>query len=208
VSVCASCGATQHAYFAQIPCFYNSPSVNATTILANVPFTEAEPESHVLWMCPLQWQDQYNLHKRGMTQLDMCLLLMSLEAIERVCTQKKASAPSKKDSNKGKKSNKRPGTESMARVPKKSYTEKHCIVCKRHGDAHTMHNTRDYCKYDKDGKEKSDFHGAKKGGKKHNCARQNFAQLSKKFDRLEKALKKLSKKSKKHHYKDSDSDSE
>jgi hypothetical protein len=51
-----------------------------------------------------------------------------------------------------------------------------------------MHNSRDYCRYDKDRKKKSNFHAAKKGRKKPNPARQNFTQLSKKLDRLEKAL--------------------
>jgi hypothetical protein len=74
------------------------------------------------------------------------------------------------------------------------------------GHAHYA-NTRDCRKYDKDGSEKSDFRAAKKGRKKPNPARQTFALLSKKSDRLEKAPKKLSKKSKKRHYKDSDSDS-
>jgi hypothetical protein len=35
------------------------------------------------------WQDQYNLNKKGMTPMDMRSLLMSLEAIECVCTYKK-----------------------------------------------------------------------------------------------------------------------
>jgi hypothetical protein len=52
-----------------------------------------------------------------------------------------------------------------------------------------MHNTKDCCRYEKDGKEKSNFYAAKKGGKKLNPARQNFAQLSKKLDKLEKALR-------------------
>ncbi len=42
-----------NAYIVQMPCFYNSPSANATTILVNVLFTEAELGSHVLWMYPL-----------------------------------------------------------------------------------------------------------------------------------------------------------
>ncbi len=44
--------------------------------------------------------------------------------------------------------------------------------------------------------------------KKINPAKQNFTQLSKILDKLEKALKKSSLKSKKHRYEDSDSDSE
>jgi hypothetical protein len=54
---------------------------------------------------------------------------------------------------------------------------------------------------------KANFHAAKKAGKKPNPAKQSFAQLSKKLDRLEKTLKKSSHKSKKRHRDDSDSDS-
>jgi hypothetical protein len=50
---------------------------------------EAELGAHVLHMCPLQWQDQYNMNKKGMMPMGMRLLLMSLEAIEHVCTYKK-----------------------------------------------------------------------------------------------------------------------
>ncbi len=55
---------------------------------------------------------------------------------------------------------------------------------------------------------KSNFRAAKKGGKKKYPVNQNFAQLTKKINKLEKALKKSGKKGKKHRYKDSDSDSE
>ncbi len=117
---------------------------------------------------------------------------------------------SEKASHKGKKGKipPGPGTKSTARVPKKVRFEKNCNLCKRHGGAYTTHNTKDCCRYEKDGKEKSNFHAAKKGGKKTNPINQNFVQLSKKLDKLEKALKKLSKKAKKRHYKDSDSNSE
>ncbi len=71
-----------------------------------------------------------------------------------------------------------------------------------------MHNTHDCCRFEKDGKEKSDFRAAKKGGKKGNPVNHNFVKLAKKIKKLEKALKKSSKKGKKRHYKDSNSDSE
>jgi hypothetical protein len=79
-----------NAYIAQMPCFYYSPNGNACTKPKNVPFTEAELGSHVLRMCPIQLQDQYNLNKKGMTPMDMRSLLTSLEAIERICTHEKA----------------------------------------------------------------------------------------------------------------------
>jgi hypothetical protein len=71
-----------NAYITQMPCFYYSPHANASTKPENVPFTEAELGAHVLHMCPLQWQDQYNMNKKGMTPMDMRSLLTSLEAIK------------------------------------------------------------------------------------------------------------------------------
>jgi hypothetical protein len=136
-----------NAYIAQMPCFYYSPHANASTKPENIPFMEAELGAHVLCMCPLLWQDQYNMNKKGMTPMDMRLLLMSLEAIECVCTYEKGKLDnfekSNKSSNKGKKGKKRPGTNSTVRVPKKVRFEKHCELCKKHGGAHTTHNTRD-----------------------------------------------------------------
>jgi hypothetical protein len=78
-----------NAYIAQMPCFYYSPHANVSTKPENVPFMEAELGSHVLCMCPLQWQDQFNMNKKGMTPMDMRSLLTSLEAIKRVCTYEK-----------------------------------------------------------------------------------------------------------------------
>jgi hypothetical protein len=198
-----------NAYIPQMPCFYYSPNANASTKPKNVPFTEAELGSHVLRMCPLQWQDQHNMNKKGMTPMDMRLLLTSLEAIKLVCTYEKGkSESSKKSSHKSEKGKKRPGTKATVRVPKRVCFEKHCNLCKKHGSAYTMHSTCDCCRFEKDGKEKSDFCAAKKGGKKVNPVNHNFAQLIKKIKMLEKVLKKSGKKGKKRHYKDSDSDSE
>ncbi len=141
--------------------------------------------------------------------MDMHLLLTSLEAIKCICIHKKARLESsKKSSHKGKKGNKRPGTKSMARVPTKVRFKKHCDLCKRHRGVYTTHNTRDCHRFEIDRKEKSNFRAAKKGGKKANPVNQNFAQLTKKIGKLENALKKLSKKTQKRQYKDSDSNSE
>jgi hypothetical protein len=116
-----------NTYIAQMPCFFYSPNANASTKPENVPFNKAELVAHVLRMCPIQWQDQYNLNKKGMMPMDMHLLLISLEAIERVCTYEKGkSESSEKSSFKSKKGKKRPGTKATIRVPKKVCFEKHC----------------------------------------------------------------------------------
>jgi hypothetical protein len=134
-----------NAYIAQMPCFYYSPNANASTKLENVLFTEAELGAHVLRMCPIQWQDQYNMNQKDMTPMDMCLLLTLLEAFKCVCTYEKGESDSYKKSekslNKGEKGKKCPGTNFLARVPKKVHFEKHCNLCKKHGGAHTTHNT-------------------------------------------------------------------
>jgi hypothetical protein len=115
---------------------------------------------------------------------------------------------SEKSSHKSKKRKNCPGTKATVRVLKKVSFDKHCNLCKEHGGAYTMHNTRDCRKFEKDGKEKSDFRTAKEGSKKGNPVNHNFAQLTEKIEKLKKALKKSGKKVKKHRYEDSDSNSE
>jgi hypothetical protein len=200
-----------NAYIAQMPCFYYSSNANASTKPENVLLTEAELGAHVLRMCLIQWQDQYNMNKKGITLMDMRLLLTSLEAIKRVCTYEKGKSDSyeksEKSSNKGKKGKKCPGTIFLARVPKKVHFEKHCNLCKKHGGTHTMQNTRDCHRFEKDGKEKYNFCAAKKGQNKSKLINQNFTQLTDKIKKLEKALKKSGKKGQKRCYEDSDSNS-
>ncbi len=72
-----------------MPCFYYSPHANCRTKPKNNLFTEAELRAHVLRMCSLMWQDQYNTNKKGMMPMDMSSLLTSLEKIECLCTHKK-----------------------------------------------------------------------------------------------------------------------
>jgi hypothetical protein len=124
-----------NAYIAQMPCCYYSPNANASTKPENVPFPEAEPGTHVLHMCPLAWQDQYNLNQKGMTPLDMRTLLTLLEAIECICTHEKGKPDeqSKKSFFNGKKGKERSGTDPTACIPKKVQFEKNCDLCKKHG---------------------------------------------------------------------------
>jgi hypothetical protein len=160
-------------------------------------------------MCPHQGQDQYNLQEKGMTPMDMRSLQASLKAIERVCTHMKTHVPSgKKASHKNKAGAKRPSNGAMKQAHKKVHFKKSCKLCKKHGGMHTTHATKDCRKYEKDGMVKANFWAAKKVGKKPNPAKQSFAQLSKKLDKLEKTLKKASHKPKKRRRDDSDSNSE
>jgi hypothetical protein len=78
-----------NAYIAQMLCFFYIPNANASTKPENVLFTEAELGSHVLRMCPIQWQDQYNMNKKGVMRMDIHSLLTSLEAIECIAPTRK-----------------------------------------------------------------------------------------------------------------------
>ncbi len=198
-----------NAYIAQMLCLYYSSNANASTKPENIPLTEAELEAHVLHMRPFQWQDQYNMNKKGMMPMDMCLLLTLLEAIECVCTYKRGKLESSENSShKSEKGKKRPGTKAMIKVPKKVCFEKYCGLCKKHRGAYTTHNTRECRRFEKDRKEKSNFRATKKAGKKGNPVNHNFVQPTEKIKKLKKALKKSGKKGKKCRYEDSNSDSE
>jgi hypothetical protein len=149
------------------------------------------------------------MNKKGMMPMDILLLLTLLKAIERVCTFKKGkSESSKKSSHMSKNGKKRPDTKTPVGVPKKVCFEKLCDLCKKHGGAYTTHNTRECCRFEKDKKEKSNFRATKKRSKKGNPVNHNFAQITKKIEKLEKALKKSGKKGIKRRYKDSNLDSE
>jgi hypothetical protein len=156
-----------NTYIPQMTCFYYNLNANASTKPEIIPFMEAELRSHVLRMCPLLWQDQYNMNKKGMTLMDMHLLLTLLEAIEHVCTYEKGKSESSlKSSHRSEKGKKWPGTRAMVRVSKKVCFKKHCGLCKKHGGTSTMHKTHNSCRFEKNVKEKSDFHAAKKAVRK------------------------------------------
>jgi hypothetical protein len=133
-----------NAYVVQLPCWYYSPSYNASMTPAIVPFSKADLVSHVFQMCPHQWQDQYNLQEKGMTPMDIHSLQASLKAIECVCTPEKTHAPSgEKASHKNKAGAKQPITGATKQAHKKVHFEESCKLCKKYGGAHTTHATKD-----------------------------------------------------------------
>jgi hypothetical protein len=140
---------------------------------ANVPFSKADLASHVLQMCPHQWQDQYNLQEKGMTPMDMRSFQASLKAIERVCTPEKTHAPSgEKASHKNEAGAMRPSNGVTKQAHKKVHFEKSCELCKKHGGVHTTQATKDSRKYEKEGMVKADFQAAKTAGKNPNPVKQ------------------------------------
>jgi hypothetical protein len=197
-----------NSYIVQLPCWYYSPSAKPSTIHANILFTEADLASHVLWMCPLTWEDHFNLHKKGMTPVDMRLLLMSLKAIECICTQEKSDTQSnKKASNKGKKGNKSLVLSLQPESPRK-FTSRSIATSARGTEGCILRTTQKIVVSMRKMDWKSQFPRHQERRKEPNPTRNSFTQMSKKLEKLEKSIKKQGAKLKKHHRDNSNSKSE
>eukprot|EP00804_Cyclotella_cryptica_P008522 CCRYP_007527-RA/>CCRYP_007527-RA protein AED:0.46 eAED:0.46 QI:0/-1/0/1/-1/1/1/128/120 len=98
-----------------------------------------------------------------------------------------------------------------SRIPKKpkkvGWTDKHCVLCKKHGGPHKSHNTRDCRRYNKDGTPiKKNGAQVSPNSKERKPEGANFAQIVR--AELKKALRKKSGKRKKRRANDSESDSD
>jgi hypothetical protein len=143
-----------NGYLLYFPCTYDSPRATALTKPV-VAYDEAGLVSLLLRMCPKSWQDQYDLTQDLLPQ---CVrkLLGVLENVEKVVVNSDAKEKATRESSEratGKHDKgKRKGTGSHeVQVPKKVRVEKSCMLCQKHGGAHTTHNTGECRKYEKDG---------------------------------------------------------
>ena len=193
-----------NSYLETLPCLYYSPSTNQATKKV-LPLDDADLATHLLRMCPAKWQTQYDFTENT-TPVSTRALLLVLEKVENN-VELDTKPPG---TNKAKGADLKHKMESMdSRIPKKAkkegWTEKHCVLCKKHGGAHKSHNTRDCRCYNKDGTPIKKHGGA---GKPHAKSSEgaNFAQVVRK--ELKKALRKRAGKRKKRHEEDSDSDSD
>ncbi len=145
------------------------------------------------------------------TPVSMRDLLLVLESIK--SNVELDEKPPSKDKAKGA-DNKRKMESIEARIPKKAkkgWTERHCSLCKKHGDAHTTHNTKECRCYNSDGTRKKTVNNPKSDRPSREKDGMNFAQLIRTETR--KAVRAAFKKYKRgnrrrRHQQDSDSDSD
>ena len=204
-----------NSYLSHLPCTYESPRATAATKPVQS-FDEAELANLLLRMCPESWQDQYDLTQDSLPQ-SVRKLLGVLENVEKVVANSDAKERSKekgteKATGKREKGKRKNTGSSEYRIPKKVRFEKSCALCQKHGGAHTTHNTGECRKYEKDGTPKKSFNGKATVGKKHNGKGKkdhanSFAQFMERFSKLEKAVKKTHKSSRKKKRRQEDSDS-
>ena len=210
-----------NGYLAHLPCLYYSPQASTATRAVS-PFDDAELANLLLRMCPDAWQNQYDLTQETVPQ-DLRKLLTVLENIEKCELSSNAAKPTVPNGTGTAKPNgtnekgKRNGTGSTAdRIPKKVRTERHCVLCQKYGGRADSHNTSDCSKYEKDGTEKPGWVSKSprtSSGKYKKPDNNSYAQIQKKIEKLEKAVKKgkkgsSSRKKKRYASSDSDSDSE
>ncbi len=144
-------------YLAYLPTVKDSSMAVEDTKKGNVSFDEANLAGIVPKAVPTSWVNQYNLTHLTLPKSPR-LLLPDLENIERVMNEKRAESAKVRGkdgaASAGAKSSpkKRASTGSSKQVPKKARSAKFCQHCKNNGGPYTSHNTKEYCKYNKDGK--------------------------------------------------------
>ena len=202
-------------YVEDLPCLYYSPS--ASTMTQQVySFTDAELACHILRMCPLKWQDQYHLLEKCYPEgvKPLLLILERIEVAHPVDERQSSSKPARAQGAEQPSKKFAPG----ARIPKKPKqarteyvrVEKNCELCKKHGGAHTTHNTTECRRYNKDGTPtRGTFGQAARKSREDSRPKKSYAQVLARMEKLEKSLKKANKKGKKRRRRDeSDSDSD
>jgi hypothetical protein len=146
-------------------------------------------------MCPIAWQNQYELTQDSVPE-SMRALLPILETIEKCTEFTKDKPKSGSSAEKPPKDTRKMDHSGPGRIPKKPKSDKYCSLCKTHGGAHTTHNTTECRRYHKDGNPKKGT-PPKSTNKPYKKTESSFAQLSERFDQLEKVMKKSLKSSKK-----------
>eukprot|EP00804_Cyclotella_cryptica_P012800 CCRYP_010557-RA/>CCRYP_010557-RA protein AED:0.43 eAED:1.00 QI:0/0/0/1/1/1/2/0/342 len=166
-----------NSYLETLLCLYYSPKANQATKKV-LPLDDADLATHLLRMCPAKWQTQYDLTENT-TPVSTRALLLVLENIENNAELDNKPA----NTTKAKGADTKRKMESMdSRIPKKpkkvGWTEKHCVLCKKHGGPHKSHNKHDCRHYNKDGTPIKKNGGAgKPGSKERKPEGANFAQI-------------------------------
>ena len=203
-------------YVEDLPCLFYSPSASSHTQKV-YSFTDSELACNILRMCPLKWQDQYHLLEKCYPEGVKPLLLI-LERIEVAHPVHEASAAAKPAKSQGSEQPSKKFTQG-ARIPRKpkharsdnARVEKNCDLCKKHGGAHTTHNTAECRRYKKDGTPtRGTSHRQGKSSGNDRNSKKSYAQVVARMEKLEKSLKKVNRKSKKRrrHEESDDSDSD
>ncbi len=145
-------------YLAYLPTVYNSSMAVEGTKKCNVPLDEADLAGIILKLVPVAWMNQYNMTHSTLPKFPRALL-PDLEAIKRIMHKKhqanlkaKAKEVSATSATAKGSSKKHSASGNLSeQVPKKAKPAKFCQHCKNKGGPHLTYNTKECCRYNKDG---------------------------------------------------------
>ena len=135
-----------NSYLETLPCLYYSPSANQANKKV-LPLDNANLATHLLGMCPAKWQMQYDLREKKSIVSTRGLLLV-VKRIKKN-TELEAKPPSMI---KSKGADGKCKMKSMdfctPKMPKQvGWSDKHCVLCIKHGGPYNNYNTHDCHKY-------------------------------------------------------------
>jgi hypothetical protein len=152
-----ACMGVLNNYLTHLPTVFNSPMAVEGTKKGKVLFDKADLAGVILNSVPVSWLNQYNMTHQTLPSGTRALL-RDLEPIERVMDEKhesglkvKAKDPSASAIAKGSSKKHSGSGNPNERVPKKGKPSKFCQHCKAKGRPHLTHNTKECCRYDRNG---------------------------------------------------------
>ena len=188
-----------------LPCLFYSPKANTTTKEV-LPLDDADLATHLLRMCPARWQAQYNLSKNT-TLVSTRALLLVLENIENNANlDYKTTNPNRPKGAEGKCKAKSTDSQIPKNPKKVGWTDKHCVLCKKHGGPFKSHNMHDCHCFIKDSTWIKNRGGASRPQSNKKGPGANFVQLM--CAKIKKALCKHTRKDRKCHAHELDSNSD
>eukprot|EP00804_Cyclotella_cryptica_P019499 CCRYP_006644-RA/>CCRYP_006644-RA protein AED:0.16 eAED:0.64 QI:0/0/0/1/1/1/2/0/369 len=150
------------------------------------------------------WQDQYHLLEKCYPEgvKSLLLILERIEVAHPVDERQSSSKPAKAQGAEQPSKKFALGAQ-IPKKPKQARTEftrvdKNRELCKKHGGAHTTHNTAECRRYNKDGTPtRGTFGQAARKSRDDSHPKKSYAQVLARMEKLEKSLKKANKKGKK-----------
>ncbi len=165
-----------NSYLKTLPCQYHRRKVN----LATKPVTlleDANLATHLLQMYPVEWQRMYDLMNNSTPVSTRDLLLVPESIKSNVKLNEKP--PSKDKANGADPKCKMDSIDAcFPKKAKRGWAERHSFLCKKHGCAHTMYNTKECRCYNSDGTCKKLVNNPTSDRPSHEKDKWNFAQLN------------------------------
>ena len=101
-------------------------------------------------MCPARWQAPYDLSKNTTPVSTRALLLVQENIENNADLDYKPTSPNKPKGAEGKRKVESTNSQTPKKPKKVSWTDKHCVLCKKHGGTFKSHNMCDCHHFNKD----------------------------------------------------------